>query len=125
MAAIEPSDSAMAVEYEAFTADATLDRNDSPKVCTNVGATGTVVLTLPQNAKGGEVFKFTRVAAQALRVDPGAAGAIYAAGIGSYAKQADGKYVQLGAVGDQLELVADGNGDWIATNEVGTITVEV
>ena len=39
-------------------------------------------------------------------------------------KQADGNYVELGAVGSSIELVLNSQGDWMAVYENGTITPE-
>jgi hypothetical protein len=39
-------------------------------------------------------------------------------------KQADGNYVELGAVGSSIKLVINSQGDWMAVYENGTITPE-
>ena len=59
-------------------------------------------------------------AAQALRIDPGAAGAFYFSG----AKQTDDKYLWADDEGESAIFVADGNGDWVVTHVVGTWTIE-
>ena len=51
---------------------------------------------------------------------PGAAGAVYING----AKQTDDKYISADDEAESVELVADGNGDWIARHVTGTWTVE-
>jgi len=58
--------------------------------------------------------------AQELRIDPGAAGAIYING----AKQTDDMYITANAINESVMLVADGNGDWVALFTTGTWTVE-
>ena len=108
------SDSAQVTAIDHRTADVTIDRNWSPSHFTNLGASGAVVFTLPQDAKGGEVFKFTVLAAQSLRIDPGAAGAIYGHNGDAFAKQTDDKYIASSAVGATVCLTSLGNGDWIA-----------
>lgn len=102
------------------TASATLTRSQRNSVHTNLGAAGAITLTLPQDAVAGDRFYFNVMAAQELRVDPGAAGAIYING----AKQADNKYVAADDEAEHLTLTADGNGDWIAGPVDGTWTVE-
>lgn len=103
-----------------FTAADTLTVWECGKVCTNLGATGAVALTLPQDAKAGCWFEFCVMAAQQLRVDPGAAGAFYFSG----AKQTDDKYIWADDEAESLKVIADGNGDWIAIAYVGTWTMQ-
>lgn len=105
---------------EAFTAADTLTKEESGKVCTNLGASGAVTLTLPQDAPKGCCFHIVVQAAQELRVDPGAAGAIYING----AKQTDDKYISADDEGESTMLVADGNGDWVSCHTNGTWSVE-
>jgi len=100
--------------------DATLTRSQRNSVHTNLGAGAAVTLTLPQDAVAGDRFYFNAMAAQELRVDPGAAGAIYISG----AKQTDNKYVSFDDEAEHLTLTADGNGDWVAGPSTGTFTVE-
>lgn len=97
----------------------TLDRNDCPALVHNASASGTVVVTLPQDAKAGDTVRGYVTVAQALRFDPGAAGAIYCSNGTSKAKQTDDKYVQGSAIGESIKLVSLGNGDWVA--EQGTV----
>ena len=106
--------------FEAHTAGDTLTKEESGSVHTNLGAVAAVTLTLPQDAAAGCRFKFGVMAAQQLRIDPGAAGAIYISG----AKQADDKYIWADDEGESVELVADGNGDWVALFAVGVWGVE-
>lgn len=101
------------------TADATLTRDQRNSTQTNLGASGAVVLTLPQDAVAGDSFHFAVMAAQQLRIDPGAAGAIYING----AKQSDDAYIHADDEGESVTLVADGNGDWASRSAVGTWTV--
>ena len=105
---------------EHHTASDTLLKEESHSVHTNLGATGAIVLTLPQDAFTGCSFSFVVMAAQELRVDPGAAGAVYIGG----AKQTDNKYITANDEAESVELIADGNGDWIALSTTGTWTVE-
>ncbi|NOS99681.1 MAG: hypothetical protein HOP29_03550 [Phycisphaerales bacterium] len=91
---------------------------------TNLGASGAIVATLPQSPPAGISYRFVCMADQELRLEPGAAGGLYVKG----AKQADDKYVSVTDIGDFIELVADGNGDWLAAASINgadaDITVE-
>jgi hypothetical protein len=105
---------------EHHTADDTLTILESGTVHTNLGAGAAVALTLPQNAFKGTFYEFTVMTAQAFRIDPGAAGAIYING----AKGTDNKYYWADDEGESLKLMADGYGDWVAISAVGTWTSE-
>lgn len=87
---------------------------------TNLGAGGTITLSLPAAPPAGLRYTFTRVAAQAFRVDPGASDGIYSGG----AKKGDGLYIELAAIGDTVTLVADSAGDWVTVSQFGTLTYE-
>lgn len=108
------------LHVEDHTADDTLTVAETGSVHTNLGATGAVVLTLPQNARRGDFFDFTVLAAQELRIEPGEAGAIYING----AKQTDDKYISADDEAESVRLTSLGNGDWAASNVVGTWSVE-
>lgn len=101
----------------------TLRAEESGLICTNLGSTGTT-LTLPQACPAGTYFIFVNMADQNFDVDPGAAGGIYIKG----GKQADNKYIRHADIGDYMELVSDGNGDWVAISSLSgadaDITVE-
>ena len=88
---------------------------------TNLGAGAAVTISLPQTVTAGFTCRFVVMAAFELRIDPGAAGAIYING----AKQVDDKYITADDEAESVVLTADGNGDWIASSVVGTWTVEV
>ena len=103
-----------------YTADATLTRAQSGQRCTNLGATGVVTLTLPQDAIRGDYFDMTVLAAYELRAQPGAAGAVYING----AKQADAKYISADDEAESVRLTSLGNGDWAASWAVGTWSVQ-
>jgi len=105
---------------EHHTADDTLTKEEHGTVHTNLGEDGAMTLTLPQDASTGCTFRFVVMTAQQLRVDPGAAGAVYING----AKQTDDKYVWADAINESIMLVADGNGDWVALFTIGTWGVE-
>lgn len=113
-----PSNQRLFVVHNA--ASRTLRYGETGSVQTNLGAGAAVTLTLPQNAEKGVYFRFSVMAAQELRVAPGAAGAIYISG----AKQSDNKYVSFDDEAEHLTLVADGNGDWLTVASAGTFTVE-
>ncbi len=107
-----------------LTAATTLKQKDEGGLYTNLGATGTVPVTLPTNAAPGTVFKFRTLAAQAFQIKPGAGNAIHALIGAAYGKQADAKYIEGGAVGEHVDLMADSNGDWVATNQSGAWAAE-
>jgi len=103
---------------EAHTGDDTLTAAESGSVHSNLGAAGTVTLTLPASAAAGTVFSFAVQAGQELRIDPGAAT------IRDDSGQTAGKYKSASAVGACLSLVADANGDWATVAKNGTWTEE-
>jgi len=103
---------------EAHTADDTLTAAESGSVHTNLGATGTVTLTLPASAPQGTVFTFAVQAAQELRVDPGAAA------IRDDSGQTADKYKSADAIGECLTVIAESNGDWATIAKNGTWTEE-
>jgi len=93
---------------------------DHGKTFTNKGATDTVEFDLPAAPAEGICLRFVALAAQAIRLDPGASDGIYING----AKQTDGLYVDFDAVNEYLEIVANEDGDWIPVAKSGTFTVE-
>ncbi len=101
------------------TSAVTLARGQRNSTQTNLGAGAAVTFTLPQDAVAGDTFRFCVMAAQELRVDPGAAGAIYING----AKQSDDAYITADDEAEHVTLTADGNGDWVAGPYNGTWTV--
>jgi len=103
---------------EAHTGDDTLTVAESGSVHTNLGATGTVTLTLPASAPEGTVFTFAVQVAQQLRIDPGAAT------IRDDSGQTVDKYKAADAIGECITLVADSNGDWATITKNGTWTEE-
>ena len=103
---------------EAHVADDTLTASESGSVHSNLGATGTVTLTLPATPVEGTEFIFVVQAAQELRIDPGTAT------IRDDSGQTADRYKSASAVGATMALVADGNGDWATTGKNGTWTEE-
>lgn len=103
---------------EAHTSNDTLTADKSGSIHTNLGAAGTVTLTLPASAPEGTVFSFAVQAAYELRVEPGTAA------IRDDSGQTAGKYKSADAVGESLTLVADENGDWVTIAKNGTWTEE-
>ncbi len=103
---------------EAHTSDDTLTAGESGGVHTNLGATGTIKLTLPASVSEGVTFTFAAQAAQQLRVDPGAMAIRDSSG------QTACKYKWASAIGACLTLVADSNGDWVTIGKSGTWTEE-
>ena len=105
---------------EHHTASDTLTKEETHSFHTNLGAGGTITLTLPQDAVTGTHFYFVVMAAQALRVDPGAAGGIYIGG----AKQTDDKYISADDEAESVLLICTGSNDWVALFTTGTWSVE-
>jgi len=103
---------------ESHTGDDTLTTAESGSVHSNLGASGTVTLTLPSSADAGTVFSFAVQAAFELRVDPGAAT------IRDDSGQTADKYKTANAIGECLTLIADANGDWATIAKNGTWTEE-
>lgn len=104
---------------EAHTEDDTLTVGESGSVHTNAGAGGTVVLTLP-SAAAGLTFTVKVMAAQALRITPGAGDAIY---IGASAGAA-AEYWYADAAGETVTLTAVDATNWVADAYIGTWTQE-
>ena len=104
---------------ESHSSDDTLAESESGSVHTNLGAAGTVTLTLPSSADEGTEFVFAVQSGQELRIDPGSATIRDDCGA-----TAD-KYKSADAVGECLVLVADSNGDWVTVSKNGTWTEEV
>ena len=104
---------------ETHTSDDTLTVAESGSVHSNLGATGTITLTLPSSAPQGTVFTFAVQAAQELRIDPGTAT------IRDDSGQTADKYKVADDIGECLMVVADSNGDWTTIAKNGTWTEEV
>ena len=103
---------------EAHTASDVLAAAESGSVHTNLGAAGTMTLTLPSAAPQGTVFTFAVQSAYELRVTPGTAA------IRDDSGQTAGKYKSAAAIGASLTLAADANGDWATIAKNGTWTQE-
>jgi len=103
---------------EAHTSDDILTAGESGTVHTNLGATGTIKLTLPASAPAGATFTFAVQTGQQLRVDPGTAA------IRDTSGQTADKYKYASALGACLSVVADSNGDWAVIGKSGTWTEE-
>uniref|UniRef100_A0A6M3JXS8 Uncharacterized protein n=1 Tax=viral metagenome TaxID=1070528 RepID=A0A6M3JXS8_9ZZZZ len=101
---------------EHHTASDTLTKEETGSIHTNLGATGAITFTLPQDAVAGTSFHFVVMAAYSLALNPGAAGGLYIVG----AKHTDNEDWAADAIGESVFLVADGNGDWVALYETGT-----
>ncbi|KPL25542.1 MAG: hypothetical protein AMJ75_00630 [Phycisphaerae bacterium SM1_79] len=105
-------------EVEAHTSDDTLTLWESGSIHTNLGASGTVTLTLPASAPEGTTFVFAVQAAYELRVDPGNAT------IRDDSGQTADKYKVADAIGECITFAADSNGDWATVAKHGTWTEE-
>lgn len=106
-------------EIKVGTETRQITREECPCLIHNEGGTGAAVVQLPEDPKGGEVVKVVVLAAQDIQVEPGAARAIYSAGAAVYAKQADGKYINGDAIGEQVTLTYSALlDDWIASAQL-------
>jgi hypothetical protein len=103
---------------EAHTADDTLTVAESGSVHTNLGASGTVTLTLPASAPAGTVFSFAVQAAQQLRIDPGTAA------IRDDSGQTADKCKSANTIGASLTVIAESAGNWATIAKNGTWTEE-
>jgi hypothetical protein len=104
---------------ETHTGSDTLTAAESGSIHSNFGATGVVILTLPDTAPAGTVFSFAVQSAYELRIDPGTAT------IRDDCGQTAGKYKSANAIGASLCLAADSGGDWMTIAKNGTWTEEV
>lgn len=106
--------------YKVYDLDGnvTLKEEDFPCLVSNQSAAGAAVVTLPSAPRPGLVISAVALAAQALRLDPGASDAVICRGAAAWAKQTDGKYVEGATAGHQIELVSNEDGDWVATKQL-------
>ena len=100
----------------AKTAAYTAKVRETGTTFTNLGASGTVTFTLPQNASKGHNYTFVVQAEYPIAIDPGSAGAIYT----NEAKGTDDVAIVSGNIGDSVTLECDGNNDWITTGKFGS-----
>ena len=103
---------------EAHTDDDTLTVTESGSVHSNLGASATVMLTLPASAPTGTVFSFAVQAAQQLRIDPGTVA------IRDDSGQTADKYKSAGTIGASLTVIADSAGNWDTIAKNGTWSEE-
>lgn len=107
---------------EAKTADyPVVAATDSGKVFTTVGASGTVVFTLPA-ATVGQEYAFRVGAAQALRIDPNGSEVIALPSTGVAA--AAGKYIGCSTDGATVYIICTKAGTWSVMGFTGTWTAE-
>ena len=122
---VSPSDGAQTYTIVKVTQADTpyaLDRNKCPVLVTNEGATGACVLSLPTDAKGGEVVEALCLAAQDIKIDPGDANRLIGDDGTSYTDITDGSALVGDAIGEAVKLVCigpDSTGDieWVATKQ--------
>lgn len=98
----------------------TLTKHMSGAICNNLGASGTIVWTLPDTGGAGMQFTFVNSAAQAIQIEPGASNGFYWSG----AKQADGKYLTADDEAESIQVVSDAANDYITYAPNGTWGVE-
>jgi hypothetical protein len=104
---------------EAFTGNDTLTVGETGKLCTNKGATGTVVLTLPAASTAGKVFTFYTLNSYALHIIPNGGTITISSGVGGA-----GKYCGLTAAYSRVTLTSDGSTNWNYSNQRGTVVME-
>ena len=103
---------------EAHPGNDTLTAAESGSVHTNLGAAGTITLTLPASAPAGTGFTFAVQTAYELRVDPGVKA------IRDDSGQTADKYKKANAIGACISIAADSNGNWATIAKNGTWTEE-
>ena len=108
------------VSYQAMTISRLLDVSESGKTLSNDAAASNIALTLPDTTEIGITYKFVRIASFEIRVTPPATSKIRYSG----GDMTDAEYLALASDGAKLHLISDGNGDWIAMYEFGTLTEE-
>ena len=106
--------------YQALTLSRLLDVSESGKTISNDGAGSFIALTLPDTTEYGVEYKFVRVSSFDIRVTPQGGSSIKYSG----GTMTAGEYIALSSDGAKLHLMSDGNGDWIATYEFGSLTEE-
>ena len=106
--------------YQSLVISRTLYVTETGKVFSNDAAASNIALTLPDTSEAGITYKFVRIASFQIRVTPPAGSKIrYSVG-----DMTDAEYLALDSNGAKLHIISDGNGDWIATYEFGTLTEE-
>jgi len=100
------------------TGNKTLKPSQTGSLITNLGAAGTVTITLPPGARIGDTFDFAVLVAQELRIDPNTQT------INASAGQTADKYITANAIGESITVTYLGSDEWAVTGEVGTWTVE-
>ena len=106
---------------EAHTADDTLTVSETGTIHTTVGASGTVIFTLPA-ATVGLCYYFKVGAAQELRIDPDGTETIALPSTG--VQGAAGKYLTANAAGETVFILCDTAGTWSVFGFTGTWTAE-
>jgi len=109
------------IDVEHHTASDTLTTAENGTLHTNVGATGTITLTLPA-ATLGLNFRFYVGAAYELRIDPNGTELMSLPATG--VPGAAGKYLVADLAGESLHLVCAVAGQWAVYGTVGTWTSE-
>lgn len=108
-------------KVSAKTADYSVTADESGQVFTTVGASGTVVFSLPAAVVGLEYF-FRVGAAQELRIDPNGTETIALPSTG--VQGAAGKYLTANADGESVHVLCDKAGQWTVYGYTGTWTAE-
>lgn len=106
---------------EAKVADFDVEESDSGKTFTSVGASGTVVGTLP-SAVVGLKYRFRVGAAQELRIDPDGTETIALPSTG--VQGAAGKYLTANADGETVDIECTQSGQWSVFGFTGTWAAE-
>lgn len=103
----------LVLPVKAITADATLEPKDYNKLLTNRGASGPVVLTLPDpvSANSGMVVTFACIATQVIEIKSTTAGKCVAGGNAA----ADGGKLAASDEGEIIMAISDGT-SWIISS---------
>lgn len=90
----------------------TLKRSDCPCLIINTGASGSCVISLPTDCKGGEEVEAVVVVAEDITLDPGDTGSISdGVTIGSTGDAYTGD-----ALGEKISITAIDTDDWLITS---------
>lgn len=105
-----------------YTTDPITESNlNSGAALDNVGASGTITISLPSTLVRGVRLTYWIGAAQELRLDPAAGDKILDLDMTGLA---DGEYVVSSTLYSRITLMRAGSGDWIVLDKAGTWTEE-
>ena len=113
------SDSSQTYEIEKVTADKTIKRDDLPRMYHNVGAAAAITLTLPNDARGGEVVELvSSQVSYAFSITGPSNVRIYASNGTSWALQAADATITATNMSESIKLVAISQTRWMAVRQI-------